>query len=275
MSENKRPSTIKLTLEYNGSGFSGWQEQPGLRTIQGELHRVLKTILREPALELTASGRTDSGVHALGQVVSFKTFADPEIFEKIPYGVTSLLRGEVSVLGMQLMPPDFNARFSKHLKQYSYRIFRRRAAPILEKDFVWHVPKTLDLTRMQEATLEVLGQHDFTSLRSSDCVANNPIRTVDHAELVESGNEIVFRIVARGFLKQMVRNIVGTIVGIGTGKIALSMKDVIAAKDRAKAGMTAPARGLTLDWVRYETDIDEEKVHGAKRIFHHELLTTS
>lgn len=244
--------TVKLTIEFNGAQFAGWQEQPGLRTVQGELIRVLTTILRSPVLQLSASGRTDAGVHARAQVVSFKTSADLTNLGSVSYGVTSLLRGEVSVLSASVVEDDFHARFSPHRKQYSYRIFTRNAAPILEKDFVWHVRKSLDLQKMKESAKYLSGEHDFTSLRSADCVAISPIRIIDESEIIESENELVYRVVAKGFLKQMVRNIAGTLVGIGLGRIAgRDMPQILAAKNRSAAGVTAPPQGLILDWVRY------------------------
>lgn len=251
MDANPKLTTVKMTLEYNGAAFAGWQEQPGLRTIQGELARVLEVILRCPALELTASGRTDAGVHARGQVVSFKTAADSSELGSLGYGVTSLLRGEVSVLDTTAMPDHFNARFSKHYKQYVYRIFKRLAAPILDKDFVWHVKRPLNIALMSEQSREFIGRHDFSSFRAADCVASNPVRTIYESEIVEHGDEVHYRVVAPGFLKQMVRNIAGTLVGIGMGRLSSSIPEILDRRDRGCAGVTAPAHGLSLDWVRY------------------------
>jgi tRNA pseudouridine38-40 synthase len=255
MTQSDPLKTVKLTVEYNGSGFSGWQEQPGQRTIQRELLQTLKTVTRQEVLELTASGRTDSGVHSRGQVISFKTAADCRNLKKIAYGVSSLMRDELTVLDAILMPDNFNARFSAHIKQYSYRIFKRQTSPILDKDFVWHVPATLNLDLMKNSAAALVGEFDFTSLRSSDCCAKSAVRTIQESELIENGDELIYRVVARSFLKQMVRNIVGTLVALGSSKISgVSILDLIEARDRNKAGMTAPARGLCLDWVRYELD---------------------
>ena len=252
MNDNQKLTTVKLTLEYNGAGFSGWQEQPGLRTIQGELTRILSTILRAPALRVTSSGRTDTGVHALAQVVTFQTSSDCSKLDKLGYSVTSLLKGEVSVLDARIVPNDFNARFSKHTKQYSYRLYTRRAPPILDADFVWHESRCADIASMKSAAASLVGQHDFTSLRSSDCTARSPIRTILESELIEREQELIYRVVASGFLKQMVRNIVGTLVGIGMNRLeGRTMPEILMSKDRKKAGMTAPAQGLRLDWVKY------------------------
>lgn len=253
MSGIDKLTTVKLVIEYNGAGFCGWQEQPGLRSIQGELSRVLSTVLRGPVLEVTASGRTDSGVHARAQVVSFKTHSDLGGIDRLPFSVTSLLRGEVSVLEASVVPDDFNARFSKHTKQYSYRIFTRRSAPILEASFVWHESRCTNLAAMRKAAESLIGRHDFTSLRSSDCTARSPVRLILESELIENGDELIYRVVAPGFLKQMVRNIVGTLVGIGMNRLeGRTMPEILLARDRKKAGMTAPAQGLRLDWVKYE-----------------------
>ncbi len=245
--------TVKFTIEYNGANFCGWQHQDGQRSVQTELRKALTTVFRSEPLELTASGRTDSGVHAAGQVVSFKTTGDCSNLSRVAYGVSSLMREELTVLDAEIMKDDFNARFTPHVKQYLYRIFRRRQAPILLKDFVWHIPIPLDVARMKEEAACIIGHHDFTSFRSTDCCAKSAVRTIEESEIIEDGNELIYRVVARSFLKQMVRNITGTLVAIGSGKMTdQTVNSLYEVKDRRKAGMTAPAHGLVLDWVRYQ-----------------------
>lgn len=245
--------TVKLIIEYDGSRFFGWQEQAGVRTIQADLKKALQTILRSPIEGLTASGRTDKGVHARGQVVSFRTANDSFPLDRLKLGVSALMRDEVAVLSADEMPARFNARFTPHIKQYSYSILTRRAPPILERHTMWHVPWKIDLEKMKSAARDLVGKHDFSSFQATDCTADSAVRTVEESQFEICGDILVYRVVARSFLKQMVRSIVGTLVALGEGRLELqSMREVLEARDRKKAGMTAPARGLCLDWVRYE-----------------------
>lgn len=246
---------IRLVLEYDGRRFHGWQKQPGLRTIQGELERVLSLILRTPLEHLYAAGRTDAGVHARGQVVNFivnKPAAELPALSRIKRSVSHILRGEVSVLSVDFAADDFNARASALSKQYSYLILHRDTPAVLDRRRAWSVFSKLDLAKMEDEARLLTGVHDFSSFRGPDCEAPSPLREILESELTWQEPYLRYRVVGRGFLKQMVRIMVGTLVGLGKGKLAFdTVREILQAKDRRAAGVTAPPYGLYLDWVRY------------------------
>lgn len=243
---------IKFVLEYDGGGFHGWQHQPGLRTIQSELRRVLQTVLREPLGELIAAGRTDSGVHARGQVVNFHTAGEPDL-AALMNSVNAIFRGEISVLSAEVVPDSFHATVQAVRKRYVYTIFNRPAPPTLERFRVWHIRYPLNLERMREQAAALLGEHDFKSFQGQKCQAKTTVRRILVSEILEEPPFVRYAVEAEGFIKQMVRNIAGTLVAYGTGREKYpSILDVIAAQDRRAAGMTAPGRGLCMEWVRYE-----------------------
>lgn len=242
---------IKLVLEYNGAGFCGWQAQPGMRTVETELRRVLEVVLREKIGPIQASGRTDSGVHARGQVINFKLENAPDL-GRLARAVSSLLRHEVTVHSAEIVPDDFHSRRSARSKQYTYTIYTRNCPPVLDRERVWFVPRKLDLAAMKAAATQLIGLHDFSSFRDSECGAPDPEKEIFESELRVDLPYLYYRVVGDGFLKQMVRNIVGTLVAVGDGRLALSIPELFAARDRKLAGVTAPAHGLCLDWVSYE-----------------------
>jgi len=246
---------IRLVLEYDGSGFSGWQMQPGQRTVQSELQRVLEIVLRRPIASLYVAGRTDAGVHARGQVVNFHldcSEAEAPDLARLGYSVSSLLRGEVAVVHADFVPEEFHARNYAEMKQYSYKMVVRGAPAVLDYHRAWKLGADLDVERMAKEAKAVIGTHDFGSMQATDCSAKHPIREILESEILISPPYVVYRVVGRGFLKQMVRSIVGTLVGLARGQLKLgSMSEVIAACDRQVAGSTAPAYGLYLDWVQY------------------------
>jgi len=245
---------IRLIIEYNGAAFHGWQQQPGLRTVESELKRVLPLILREEVGVVYAAGRTDAGVHARGQVVNFIVTQKPDL-RRLRFSVSSLLKNDLAVLAADFVPLDFRARRDAISRQYSYRIDNRDAPLVLDYTRVWHVPIALDLDAMRNSAAELLGEHDFTSFRGAKCASKSPIKNILESELSVDGPRITYRIVGTGFLKYMVRNIVGTLVQIGQGFLrADAMSEILAARDRRAAGMTAPAHGLYLDWVRYRPE---------------------
>lgn len=248
-------TNIRLTLEYNGAGFHGWQKQPGLRTIQGELHKVLEMVLRCPVGELCAAGRTDAGVHAHGQVANFKVAQTAEELpqlRKVKQAVSHILRGEVAVLKAEYAPEEFNARAHALSKQYSYLILRRDAPAVLDRGRAWFIFSELDLPKMREAARALLGVHDFSSFRGPDSEVESSVREILESEISWNPPFLTYRVVGRGFLKQMVRNIVGTLVGLGKGSPQLkSISEILEARDRRVAGITAPPYGLYLDWVKY------------------------
>jgi tRNA pseudouridine38-40 synthase len=243
---------VKLIVEYDGHGFHGWQKQGDLRTIQSELERAITIILRQPIGPLHASGRTDAGVHARGQVVTFKTESVPDLW-KIRHGVSHLLKGELAVVSAEIVADSFHpGRCATH-KQYSYTILNRPAPAVLDARRVWHVTHELDIECMRRCAAVLVGTHDFTSFRDSDCTAKFPVKTIYSSEVVVNGDTVTYRVVGSGFLKQMVRNITGTLVDFGRGRMRrLSMEEILAARDRRTAGITAPAHGLCLDWVSYD-----------------------
>jgi tRNA pseudouridine38-40 synthase len=242
---------VCLIVEYDGRKFHGWQKQGELRTIQSELERVIEIVLRTDISPLHAAGRTDSGVHALGQVVTFRVDAEPNL-DKLAQGVSHLLKGELAVLSAQIVPDDFHpGRCATH-KQYRYTILYRKAPAVLLAGKAWHVHRPLDISAMQDAARALIGTHDFTSFRDSDCTAKSPVKTVYSSDLELDGDLLTYTVVGSGFLKHMVRNIVGTMVDIGKGGMnGRTMQQILEARDRRAAGITAPAHGLTLVWVSY------------------------
>ncbi|RMG42816.1 MAG: tRNA pseudouridine(38-40) synthase TruA [Candidatus Dadabacteria bacterium] len=244
-------ANIKLVIEYNGAGFHGWQKQPGLRTIEAELEKAISTVLRKPVSPIYAAGRTDAGVHARGQVVNF--YFDGELdLERLSRGVSSIMRPELTVISAEFVPQDFHARKSAVSKHYCYTIYNRQNPPVLDYGKVWFVSDKLDLEKMKQEAEKLVGEHDFTSFRASGCGAHSPIKTVYRSEILQDGPYLYYKVSGSGFLKQMVRNIVGTLVAFGRGNNKLStIEEIINARDRKLAGVTAPAYGLILERVDY------------------------
>ncbi len=248
---------LKLTIEYDGSPFSGWQAQPGAVTVQGELERGLRVILGTNApdnINVVGSGRTDAGVHALGQVAHVEL---PELPELDPYRLRGSLNGvthhAIAVKDLQLVDNSFDARRSPHVKCYEYRMLRRHARGGLREHQAWVVKSDLDLLRMIEAAKIFVGEHDFAAFRSSDCNAVTTVRTIEVCELFRRDTELISLVVhGRGFLKQMIRIIAGTLMEVGIGKLKPGeIEGILASGRRQNAGITAPSYGLTLNWVRY------------------------
>ncbi|NIQ37346.1 MAG: tRNA pseudouridine(38-40) synthase TruA [Proteobacteria bacterium] len=242
---------IKLTLEYDGTGYHGWQIQPNSSTIQGVLEEKIGIITGQ-RITLIASGRTDAGVHALGQVANFRTESSIPL-EALKRGVNSLLPDDIAIKRVDTVSDDFHARFSAKSKLYEYRIFNNPVLSPMERNFSWHISQRLDLSKMQKAAEALLGTHDFSSFRSAQTDNLNPVRSMMAVEIKKKKNHIVsFRLRANAFLKQMVRNIVGTLVDVGRGKIEPGeFRGILEARDRTKAGMTAPPNGLFLVEVEY------------------------
>ena len=243
---------IRLIVEYDGYAFHGWQKQGELRTIQSELERVLRIVTRENIGSLHASGRTDSGVHARAQVVTFKMSTVPDL-RRLAHAVSNLMKGELSVISADVVPDSFHpGRCSTH-KQYSYRMLLRPSPAVLDHGRVWHVHQKLDLELMRREANVLVGCHDFTSFQDSDCNSKTPIKTIYSSVLESQGDTLVYTVIGSGFLKQMVRNIVGSLIDVGRGRLrGRTFEELLAARDRRLAGITAPAHGLTLDWVSYD-----------------------
>jgi len=243
----------KLTVEYDGTGFVGWQRQANGLSIQGALEAAIERFCGE-RLTVFGAGRTDAGVHALAQVahVDLARDADPET---IRGAVNHHLRPHaISIVGVEPALPGFDARRSAIGRVYRYRILNRRAPPALERGRVWHVAPPLDLAAMQEGARRLIGHHDFSTFRDSLCQAKSPIKTLDALELCRDGGEIHITARARSFLHHQVRNMVGTLKLVGLGRWQPDdVARALAACDRRAGGPTAPAEGLALVAVEYDT----------------------
>jgi tRNA pseudouridine38-40 synthase len=242
---------FKLTIEYDGAGFAGWQMQPAIPTIQGVLTEALTVINGAPVLVLGA-GRTDAGVHAVAQVAHADLIKDWTPFT-LRNAINGNMKGHrISVTNAEPVPDDFNARFSATRRHYLYRILNRRAPPALERGKVWFVPVELDAEAMQTAAQILVGHHDFTTFRSTECQAKSPVKTLDLFDVSRRGEMIEVRTSARSFLHNQVRSMVGSLkfVGDGTWKTA-DMKRALDARSREACGPVAPADGLYLMQVDY------------------------
>jgi tRNA pseudouridine38-40 synthase len=241
----------RLLLEYDGGPFVGWQRQASGLSVQALLEEAVARLTGE-TVTVVGGGRTDAGVHALGQVAHLDLEKDL-LPERLMGGLNAHLRPHpVAVLEVRAAAPEFHARFAAIRKSYIYRILDRRAPPTLERGRVWHVPRRLDVERMHEAAQALVGRHDFTSFRASECQANSPLKTLDLLHVRRAGPFVEVRAVARSFLHHQVRNMVGTLVQVGLGKRPLGWpKEVLEARDRCAAGPTAPACGLYLERIDY------------------------
>jgi tRNA pseudouridine38-40 synthase len=241
---------VRLTLEYDGTDFVGWQRQLNGRSVQAVLETALAELLGAP-VTAAAAGRTDAGVHALGQVVAFDA---PRALPAKAYvrGLSSLLPEDVAVVAADEVPDGFDPRRWATGKRYRYLISRRSGrAPLLRRTH-WEVFTPLDVGAMLRAAPALLGTHEFTSFRAADCEAPHPRRTLRALQLDEEGEVLRIEVEGTAFLKHMVRNIVGSLVEVGRGKRPPGwVAEVLAAKDRSLAGPTAPAHGLTLVEVTY------------------------
>lgn len=259
----ERSQNWKLILAYDGSDFNGWQVQPGQPTIQRRLSDAVERVTGERVLP-QGSGRTDAGVHALGQVASFPLEASiPPA--NLMRALNRALPESIRVLAAEIAPPGFHARHSAIEKTYEYRIFRGEICPPTLARFVYAFNWPLNLEAMTLAAGFVLGEHDFTSFAANDpdagsrkpgCLAQNCARKVLESSWTSEAGQLVYRVTGNGFLHHMVRNLVGTFLEVGRGSmVADSIPEVIAARSRGAAGPTAPARGLFLVRVRYPPDI--------------------
>lgn len=242
---------IALGVEYDGTGFRGWQVQAGgLRTVQACLETALSRVADRP-VTVHCAGRTDAGVHALEQVVHFDTQAQRSMRAWI-LGSNANLPDDVNVLWAVPVPPDFHARFSAAARHYRYLILARATRSALQRARAVWTHRPLNLGPMREAAATLVGEHDFSSFRALGCQAKSPVRRVHYLDLERSGDLIEVRIGANGFLHHMVRNIVGVLMAIGRGDAAISWTgQLLALRDRACGGVTAPPHGLYLAGVTY------------------------
>lgn len=248
--------TVKLILEYDGSRYAGWQRQPDQPTIQEAVETALFQLTQE-TVSVIGAGRTDSGVHAVGQVASFRIGRQWTPREWIR-GLNARLPDDVAVRSVALMPDEFHARYAARGKLYEYRILNRPERPALDRAFVWHVHKPLDPSAMERAASYLLGSHDFSSFEGTLTDNEDPVCDLRQLSLTKEDDLIRVLAYADRFLKHMVRAIVGTLVEVGHGKRAPdSLQTILAAKDRTAAGRTAPPHGLFLMRVDYDAEKDQ------------------
>ena len=241
----------RLTLEYDGGDFVGWQRQDNGASVQGAVEEAIANLSSE-RVTVHGAGRTDAGVHALGQVAHFdleREFAPDRIRDALNH---FLRPAPVAVLEASLVAPDFHARFSATKRHYLFRILVRRPPPVLERGHVWHVVHQLDAEAMDMAAKALVGKHDFTTFRSAECQANSPLKTLDRLDVRRAADEIHIEASARSFLHNQVRSIVGSLKLVGEGKWRpRDLADALAAKDRSRCGPVAPPDGLYLVKVDY------------------------
>jgi tRNA pseudouridine38-40 synthase len=241
---------LKLTIEYDGTAFHGWQVQPGLPTIQGILQDTAKRISGEE-VHIAGAGRTDAGVHALGQVANFRTGKElsPDKWQR---AFNSLLPPDIVVRRAEKVPDGFDARRSAKQKTYRYSILNAPHPSALDRHWLLHVRGPLELAPMEEAGASLLGEHDFSAFRAANGDSPNQVRRVYQAFFLSEGNRLQFVITGNGFLKHMIRIVVGTLLDVGRGRLTPgAFREVLESKDRQRAGRTAPAHGLCLMQVSY------------------------
>jgi tRNA pseudouridine38-40 synthase len=243
----------KIKVEYDGGPFVGWQRQDTGPSIQAALEDAVFALSGERVM-VHGAGRTDAGVHALGQVAHFEIAAEKRV-EEVRGALTFHLKPQpIVVVSAELAPQGFHARFSATWRRYRYRILNRRTPAALERGHVWHVPVPLDTETMQAAAAVLIGRHDFNSFRSVSCQAKSSVKTLDTLSVERCGEEIRVEVGARSFLHNQVRILVGTLQLVGRGQWSTAdVEAALAAKDRTRAGPTAPPDGLCLMEVRYDS----------------------
>ena len=235
-------SRYKLTIEYDGTNLIGWQENRQGPSVQSVVKDAIEKFCGVRP-DVVGAGRTDAGVHAVAMTAHCDIPGNHSA-ETVMRALNFYLVGlPVSVLSCESVDDNFNARFDCVARHYKYVVLNRGASPVLQRNRVYWVPRKLNVDAMRMSAQKLLGNHDFTSFRASECQAKSPVKTLDRIEIIQSGDEIIFEFSARSFLHHMVRNIVGTLIEIGLGK-TYDIDAVLAAKNRSAAGPTAPASGL-------------------------------
>lgn len=241
----------RIIIEYDGTPFLGWQIQADGPSVQGRLAEAIRRLGAE-MVDVRGAGRTDAGVHALGQVAHFDLEKDWPV-DTVRNAVNFHLRPDpISIIACDVIEPGFDARFSAVGRHYLYRILARRAPPALDRNRVWWVPRPLDAAAMAAAAPALIGRHDFTTFRAAGCQAKSPFKTLDRLDVTVVGEEIRVEASARSFLHHQVRSIVGSLKYVGEGKwSAADLAAALAAKDRSRCGVIAPSAGLYLVKVDY------------------------
>jgi tRNA pseudouridine38-40 synthase len=245
--------TLKLTLQYDGTNYVGWQRQPMGQSIQALLEDALAPI-EGSAVTVHGAGRTDAGVHALAQVASVNLEASLDE-ATLGRALNAVLPEDVRIIRVEEAAPDFHARFNARAKTYEYRILNAPFADAFMFRYAWHIPQPLDFDRMREAAIPLIGRHDFAVFQGTGSTVHSTERTIEGIEWQAGGSfdrPLVLRVTGDGFLRHMVRNIMGTLVEVGARRLAPDrMPEILESRSRAQAGRTAPARGLFLVTVRY------------------------
>ena len=242
---------IKLTIEYDGKCYNGWQKQPNKLNIQGEIERAIYNITKEE-VDLIGSGRTDAGVHALGQVANFKTNYEISI-EKLPLAINSQLKNSIVIKEAEEVDERFHSRYNAKHKTYRYIINNSKCGTAIYRNLEYSYPFKLDAEKMKQASKYFEGEHDFKAFKSSGTSSKNSVRTIYKAIVKQEGEKIIIELTGNGFLYNMVRIISGTLLDVGLGKIRPEeIPEIIESKDRQRAGKTLPAHGLYLVEVKYD-----------------------
>ena len=244
-------NNIKLTIEYDGKDFNGWQKQHDKLNIQGEIERAIEIVTGEQ-VDLISSGRTDAGVHALAQIANFKINKDVDI-EKLPYAINSQLKKSVRITNAEYVDESFHSRYHAKKKTYRYVINNSKQGSAIYRNIEYNFPLHLDENKMNIGIQYLLGEHDFKAFKASGGSVKTTVRTIYSAGVKRVGDRIYITLEGNGFLYNMVRIIAGTLIDIGLGKIEpKEMKNILDSKDRSKAGKTLPPTGLFLVKVEYE-----------------------
>jgi tRNA pseudouridine38-40 synthase len=242
---------IALGIEYDGTAFAGWQYQAHARSVQGELQQALARVADHP-VELTAAGRTDAGVHALGMVAHFSTTAERPLHAWV-LGANANSADDVTVHWAHPVPDTFSARHDARSRSYLYRILDRPMRPALERHRVCWVRRSLDASPMHQALQALLGHHDFSAFRASECQSSTPMRHLTEAAVARSGDYLDIRLTANAFLHHMVRNVAGSLILVGRGERPVEwLEEVLQGRDRRQAGPTAPPQGLYFLGAEYD-----------------------
>ena len=241
---------IKLTIEYDGKDFNGWQKQPNKLNIQGEIERAIKEITGEE-VDLTASGRTDAGVHSLGQIANFKTNSNIPV-DKFPIALNTKLKRSIRILDAEEVDDRFHSRYNCKQKTYRYVINNSENGTAIYRNLEYNYSQKLDVEKMNEAAKYFLGEHDFKGFKASGTSSKSSVRTIYEAKVYKEINKVIIELTVNGFLYNMVRIISGTLLDVGIGKInPEEIKEIIKSQDRERAGKTLPPQGLYLVKVEY------------------------